>query len=171
MTNDDMRYVRYIVDRYLSLHPAFVPLRDDLISIGSMAYVNEREKYDSTRSDTPFLVHMRIRVTYKLGQYIRDKNPMKHWARAPTDIESPYWDTEEIPDVTELPDMKEDTIGQLKELMIGVPLTDNQSTVVRMFLEGRTFKEIANELEVKPQTAHETLELAIRKIRKANGLE
>lgn len=171
MNTEDMRYARYIVDRYLTLHPAFVPLRDDLISIASEAYAIEKYKWDPSKSNTPFLVHMRIRVQYRLGSYIRDKNPMKHFQREATDSESPYWDIEDIPEVESLPDTKEDNLRKLKEVLLGVPLTDHQEQVLRMFLEGLTFKEIGGNLKLAPQTVYETYQGIIKKVRKANELE
>ena len=170
MKPKDIQYIKYIVNRYIKNKPELWDLREDLEQEGCMAWLKASSSYVEG-SPMSRKLYIYYHVKQDIQDYLRDKE-IPHFQKPPADINSPYWDLPDMPEVDEILDESEeqDIRYDLAEVMSGVKLTPRQSKVLELFLEGWTFEEIGKTLGIAAATAHEHYKSVIKRAREDNNI-
>lgn len=162
MNTKDIRYVRYIVSRYLRGKPELKDFRDDLESEGCLAFLEARDAFDPEKSSMDFELYVFYRVKQTIQNYV-NRSEAKHFRRPPADHGSPYWDLNEGVVLEELPDDDEPTDAEILKAILDIcELSPKQREAVDTYIYYGTLEEAASVLGVSHQAISQRIALVIR---------
>ena len=158
---EDMKYVDYVVNKYLKSHTYLWEFVDDLRQEGYMALVKGREAYDEGRDyDRTLWLHYKIKQG--ILDYLRSKE-LRHFT-PPVDIPGHYGPvpTTKLEDIID-PLWKPADSNKLSHYTERIDMTPRQREVLDSYLSTGSYSDTARSLSTSRENVRQVIDRIIEK--------
>lgn len=186
--NNDIRYVRYVVSKYLRDKPELETFREDLEQEGILGLLQAREDYDPKKSTMDKALYLGYRIRQSLLDYLKRKEAKHFKSPRPESLledtpdtecdkygydinaamahESSAWDLSEHVEPDSLP-KPEDTIDTLVlyDLLSKAEISPRQKEILKEYLQCGDYAQVASILGISRERVRRSVNRIVEKCR------
>ena len=148
-------YISYMVYTFMSYHPTFLYLREDMEAECALKFLHICDKYDGESSK--FTTFLYSQLNFYMRNFLSKEIKISTGESA---MELEAFNTDPEPE----------TFYRFEEIMTDGNATENQKEILRAkFIHEQTEAEIAEDLGITQQAVHNTIKRAVKKMKKVLG--